>query len=55
MTNGTSNHPVGLALGTAATLTAASFVPILTQWTQLATAVLAFIAAAIALYKAIKK
>lgn len=56
MQNDTNNgNGVGISLATAAAAGAVSFIPQLTQWFQLGAAVLAFIAAAIGLYKAIKK
>jgi hypothetical protein len=55
-TDSTNNGSgVGISLATAAAAGAVSFIPTLTQWFQLGAAVLAFIAAAIGLYKAIKK
>lgn len=46
---------VGISLATAAAAGAVSLLPQLTQWFQLGAAVLAFIAAAIGLWKALKK
>lgn len=54
-TDTNSNSGVAISLTTAAAAGAVSFIPQLTQWFQLGAAVLAFIAAAIGLYKAIKK
>lgn len=50
-----SNSGVAISLTTAAAAGAVSLIPQLTQWFQLGAAVLAFIAAAIGLYKSIKK
>lgn len=54
-TDTNSSSGVGVFLATAAAAGAVSFIPQLTQWFQLGAAVLAFIAAAIGLYKALKK
>ncbi len=50
-----NGNGVGISLATAAAAGAVSFIPQLTQWFQLGAAVLAFVAAAIGLYKALKK
>ena len=50
-----STNGVAISLATAATAGIVSLLPQLTQWFQFGAAVLAFIAAAIGLYKAIKK
>jgi len=50
-----SGSGIGVSLATAAAAGAVSFIPTLTQWFQFGAAVLAFIAAAIGLYKAVKK
>jgi len=54
-TDTNSNSGVGVSLATAAAAGAVSFLPQLTQWFQFGAAVLAFIAAAIGLWKALKK
>lgn len=54
-TDTNSSSGVGISLATAAAAGAVSLIPQLTQWFQFGAAVLAFIAAAIGLYKAIKK
>ena len=51
--NSSSGFGVSLAISAAAGLV--SLIPQLTEYFQLATAILAFAAAAVALYKAIKK
>jgi len=51
MTNEPSNNAVTVAMGAAAGLTAASLAPVLTQWVQLATAVLGFLCMAYGTYK----
>jgi hypothetical protein len=55
MNNETTSSGIGVSLATAATAGLVSLIPQLTEWFQLGTAILAFAAAAIALYKAIKK
>jgi hypothetical protein len=50
-----SGSGIGVSLATAAAAGAVSFIPTLTQWFQLGAAVLAFIAAAVGLHKALKK
>ena len=50
-----SGTGVGVSLATAAAAGAVSFLPQLTEWFRFGAALLAFIAAAIGLYKAIKK
>lgn len=55
-----SNHSGGtnglaVSLGITAAATAASMLPQLTDWIRFATAVVGFIAACIALFKALKK
>jgi membrane protein implicated in regulation of membrane protease activity len=54
-TDTNSNSGVGISLATAATAGAVSLLPQLTQWFQFGAAVLAFVAAAIGLWKAVKK
>ena len=46
---------MGISLATAAAAGAVSLLPQLTQWFQFGAAVLAFVAAAIGLWKALKK
>jgi membrane protein implicated in regulation of membrane protease activity len=57
MQNGSdgSTNGVAISLATAATAGAVSLLPQLTQWFQFGAAVLAFIAAAVGLWKALKK
>lgn len=50
-----SGSGVGVSLAAATTAGLVSLIPQLTEWFQLGTAILAFIAAAVALYKALKK
>ena len=50
-----SGSGIGVSLATAAAAGAVSFIPTLTQWFQFGAAVLAFVAAAIGLWKALKK
>lgn len=50
-----STNGVAISLATAATAGAVSLLPQLTQWFQFGAAVLAFIAAAVGLWKALKK
>lgn len=50
-----STNGVAISLATAATAGIVSLLPQLTQWFQFGAAVLAFIAAAIGLWKALKK
>jgi hypothetical protein len=50
-----SGSGLGVSLAMATTAGLVSLIPQLTEWFQLGTAILAFIAAAVALYKAIKK
>ena len=50
-----STNGVAISLATAATAGIVSLLPQLTQWFQFGAAVLAFIAAAVGLWKAIKK
>jgi hypothetical protein len=54
-TDTNSNSGVGISLATAAAAGAVSLLPQLTQWFQFGAAVLAFFAAAIGLWKALKK
>lgn len=56
MTTDTNNSSgLGLSLATAATAGAVSLLPQLTEWFRFGAAVLAFVAAAIGLWKALKK
>lgn len=50
-----STNGVAISLATAATAGIVSLLPQLTQWFQFGAAVLAFIAAAVGLWKALKK
>ncbi len=54
-TDTNSSSGLGLSLATAAAAGAVSLLPQLTQWFQFGAAVLAFVAAAIGLWKALKK
>jgi hypothetical protein len=51
MTNDSSTNAVAVSMSAAATLTAASIAPILTQWVQFGTAVLGFLCMAYGTYK----
>jgi hypothetical protein len=54
-TDTNSNSGVGISLATAAAAGVVSLLPQLTQWFQFGAAVLAFVAASIGLWKALKK
>lgn len=54
-TDTNSGHGLGISLTTAAAAGAVSLLPQLTEWFRFGAALLAFIAAAIGLYKAIKR
>jgi len=54
-TNHGGSHGLGVSLATASAATVISLLPQLTEWLRFVTAVVGFIAACVALYKALKK